>query len=52
MKELYFLTILDGVNDFLGAVTGIGLAIGIIAIVAYGLVNLIEEQNIPAQEAL
>lgn len=48
MKELYFLTILDGVNDFLGAVTGIGLAIGIIAIVAYGLVNLIEEQDIPA----
>lgn len=50
MKELYFLTILDGVNSFLSAATGIGLAIGIIAIVAYGLIHLIEERNIPAMK--
>ena len=45
MKELYFLTILDGVNDFLSVVTGISLAVGIVAIVAYGLINFMEDQN-------
>ena len=48
MKELYFLTILDGVNTFLSAVTGVGLAVGTISVVFYALLRLIEKQNIPS----
>lgn len=48
MKELYFLTILDGVNNFLETATGIGLGIGLVLVVFYALLRLIEKQNIPA----
>lgn len=48
MKELYFLTILDGVNNFLSTATGIGLAVGTVLVGFYALFRLIERQNIPA----
>ena len=48
MKELYFLTILDGVNSFLNTATGIGLVIGTVLVVFYALLRMIEKQNIPA----
>lgn len=48
MRELYFLTILDGINHFLSTATSVGLAIGVVAVAFYILFQLIEKQNIPA----
>ena len=48
MKELYFLTILDGVNNFLHTATGIGLVVGTLLIVFYALLQMIEKLHYPA----
>lgn len=48
MKELYFLTILDGVNNFLSTATGIGLAVGTVLVVFYALLRLIEKLDMPS----
>lgn len=48
MKELYFLTILDGVNSFLSTATGIGLAVGTVLVGFYSLLRLIEKLDMPS----
>ena len=48
MKELYFLTILDGIKTFLSTATGIGLAVGTVLVGFYALLRWIETHNIPA----
>lgn len=48
MKELYLLTILDGVKNILSTLTGVGLFFGVILVAVYMCFRFIENQNIPS----
>lgn len=47
MKELYLLTILDGLNDFLVGLTILGGVLGVVCLFVYLMYRLVEQEDHP-----